>query len=115
MVNPNAERRNFPAYSLSGVRALAGRGKVRYESRRVYRHVEDLQFQLDDVCRCLQTLRETDFSHSERYEDDTRWRDVYKTRFAGPDGQIHDLYVKFLLNPSCILILLNSFHPEGAL
>jgi len=114
MVSPKGEgRRNEAEYSLDGIRRLAGFGQIELRGRRLRRHLAELDYQLDDVCHCLVCLQQHHFSHSERYEDDRRWHDVYKMRHTGRDGVTHDIYIKLRLDRDCIVIELCSFHPEG--
>jgi hypothetical protein len=77
------------------------------------RHVESLDYGLDDVCTRLCALCEEDFHRSERYESDVRWHDVYFLHHpvaANPDER---LYIKFRISRDCVWIELCSFHPEG--
>src|SRR3546814_2022843 len=81
MVNQSVtETKDEPEYSLSAVHRIAGFQQVVYVSRRVQKHVNDLGYQLDDVCALLCSLDEDDFRKSERYVDDQRWHDVYLLR-----------------------------------
>src|SRR3546814_2205708 len=74
MVNQSVtETKDEPEYSLSAVHRIAGFQQVVYVSRRVQKHVNDLGYQLDDVCALLCSLDEDDFRKAERYVDDQRW------------------------------------------
>jgi MqsR (Motility quorum-sensing regulator) toxin of toxin-antitoxin system len=113
MVSPAPERKNQPEYSLEAVHRNAGFMQVIYSSDRVQRHIENLDLSLDDVCVCLGSLQAGDFAHSERYDEDQRWHDVYKLKYRFSDEQLDDLYIKFRLTGDCVYIDLCSFHPEG--
>lgn len=114
MVNPTvAATRNDPEYGLEGVHRLAGFGQVQYMSRRVLRHIENLELAPDDVCTSLCALRESDFHHSECYATDARWHDVYLLPHPTATHPRERLYIKFRVTPDFIWIELCSFHPEG--
>lgn len=114
MVNPNVtETKDEPDYSLEGVHRIAGFQQVVYVARRVQRHVNDLGYQLDDVCALLCALHESHFHRSERYENDSRWHDVYLLPHPVPSNPGERLYIKFRLTRDCVYIDLCSFHPEG--
>src|SRR3546814_18881634 len=71
MVNQSVtETKDEPEYSLSAVHRIAGFQQVVSVSRRVQKHVNDLGYQLDDVCALLCSLDEDDFRKSERYVSD---------------------------------------------
>jgi hypothetical protein len=105
------ERRDEPAYSLDGIRRLAGFSQVEYRGKKVLRDVAGLGYRFEDVCHCLLALQAEDFSHSERYENFPCWHDVYKIRHTGRDGKIHRLYIKLRTSVDCVTIELCSFHP----
>jgi hypothetical protein len=107
------EKRDDAEYSLDAVHRLAKASSVVLESRRVLRHVENLQYGIDDVNRLLQCLRRDHFLHAERYVDDQRWHDVYRLPHPVALNPNEHLYIKFRLNRDCIVIQLCSFHPEG--
>lgn len=113
MVTRNGERRNQPEYSLQRVRELARTGSVDYGSRRVVRHVENLGYAPEDVCRCLAGLEAGHYRESIRYRENGPWLDVYLITCTGPAGHADSLYIKLKLNRDCIVVVLESFHPEG--
>lgn len=114
MVNRGvAETKDDPEYGLEGVRRIAGFKQVNYKGRRVQRHVANLGYSLDDVCDWICALQESDFDHSERYEGDGRWHDVYLLHHPVPADPRERLYIKFRVSRDCVFIELCSFHPEG--
>lgn len=114
MVNPNvAETKDDAEYSLGAVQRIAGFQQVVYAGRKVQRHIQNLGYQLDDVCALLCALHESHFHKSERYENDSRWHDVYLMPHLVPSEPGKRLYIKFRLSRDCVLIDLCSFHPEG--
>src|SRR3546814_20571605 len=114
MVNQSVtETKDEPEYSLSAVHRIAGFQQVVYVSRRVQKHVNDLGYQLDDVCALLCSLDEDDFRKSERYVDDQRWHDVYLLRHPTLNAPRERLYIKFRLSRDFVLIDICSFNPDG--
>lgn len=108
-----ANQKTVSEYSLEGLRRLAGFGQVVLLYRRVQRHVEDLGYGLDDVCERLCELRESNFHHSENYDDDPRWHDVYVLPHPVAGNANERLYIKFRVSRDCVYIEMCSFHPEG--
>jgi len=118
VIQKGIKKRIKREYSLEAVRRLASEQKVSYGSRDVIRDTENFGYSLDDVCNCLASLQEDDYHESVDYGDKRGWLDVYKCSWpapVAPESRIDNLYVKFKLNRDCILIVLASFHPEGAL
>lgn len=114
MVNPGViETKDEPEYSLAAVHRIAGFKQVTYVSRRLQRHVDNLGYGLDDVCNQLCSLREHHFHKSERYDNDSRWHDVYLLPHSVPSDPDERLYIKFRVTCDCVYIDLCSFHPEG--
>lgn len=108
-----AETGSTAQYSLSGLHRLAGFKQVNYASRRVQRHVANLEYGLDDVCARLCELRQSHFHRAERYEGSARWYDVYLLPHPVPANVDERLYIKFRVTDDCVWIELCSFHPEG--
>jgi hypothetical protein len=92
---------------------LAQFGQVRFTSTRVQRHVENLEYGLDDVCERLGELLHDHYSKSLRYRVDGPWHDVYLLPHAVPGFPDERLYIKFRLSSDCVMLELCSFHPEG--
>lgn len=114
MVNPTVAKTKVAAeYGLEGLHRLAGFQQVAYMSRRVQRHVQNLGYALDDVCDKLCDLRESNFHHSENYDGDPRWHNVYFLHHSVPGNANERLYIKFRVSGDCVWIELCSFHPEG--
>lgn len=114
MVSPtDPETKDEPEYGLAAVHRLAGFQQVVYVSKRLQRHVDELDFRLDDVCHALGALQPSDFHRSERYADDPRWHDVYLWPHPTDSDPRQRLYIKFRLTRDCVYIDLCSFHPEG--
>lgn len=107
---PVPERRHDAEYSLEQVHRLASFGQVDLRGIKIRQDLVDLGYELDDLCQCLAELERHHFRHSERYENFTRWHDVYKKRHTGPDGQTRNLYIKLRLSRDCITIEMCSFH-----
>lgn len=78
MVSNDEQRRDYPRYALEEVRRLAARGKVNFASRKVDCDVQDLDYTLDEVCRCLAALAPEHFKESILYPDTAKWVDVYR-------------------------------------
>jgi motility quorum-sensing regulator/GCU-specific mRNA interferase toxin len=113
MVNETNQRRDFPAHDLGRIVELAKAGKVTYLNDSVFRDTENYGYSPSDVHICLAMLLPADFRHSVLYEGNKAWLDVYKIAVISPGaGFRDDLYVKLKVNPSCILVLLCSFHPD---
>jgi HTH-type transcriptional regulator / antitoxin MqsA len=87
MVTSFSEARDYPSYDLRQIHSLAALQKVVYASRSVQRDAVNLGYELDDVCRCLQKLKSSDFRHSGRYEAPLGY-DVYRIRFISPTGYV---------------------------
>ena len=109
MVTSFTEARDYPSYDLRQVHALAALQRVVYANRSVRRDASNLGYEVEDVCRCLQKLKSSDFRHSGRY-DRPLWYDVYRVRFTNPSGYVDDLYIKLSLGHGCLVIDLFSFH-----
>lgn len=109
MVTSFTELRDYPRYDLRQIHWLAALQRVVYANRSVERDAMNLGYGPDDVCRCLQKLKSSDFRHSGRY-DAPLWYDVYRIRFTSPAGYIDDLYIKLCLGQGCLVIDLFSFH-----
>jgi hypothetical protein len=113
------ERREACTCSLETIRKLVSQEQVIYGSIKVERDISDLAYSLQDVCRCLQTLEEHEFSHAERYGYGPKevWLDVYFTTMIFTDERGREfedeLYIKLKLNADCIAVVLMSFHPEN--
>ncbi len=114
MVSNAEKKRNKQEYSLDRIRTLAKQGAVAFMSSRVTRHVENYGYTPDDVNDCLASLKIDNYHESICYQGKT-WLDVYLVSYTGSSGNTDDLYIKLKLNRDCILVLLASFHPEGAL
>ncbi len=115
MVDPVCEKRFDQGceYSLDALRRLAAFRQVNYMSRRVQRHVENLKYNLEDVCDRLCELSTTDFQHSERYHSEGPWNDVYLLAHPVTQDPKERLYIKFRLDDKCVYVELCSFHPEN--
>lgn len=114
MVTSFTEARDYPRYDLRQIHSLAALQRVAYANLSVLRDAMNLGYELDDVCRCLQKLKSSDFRHSGRY-DGPLWYDVYRTRFISPTEHVDDLYIKLSLGQGCLLIDLFSFHLTRAI
>lgn len=113
MVTRNVTQRDYAAYALERIVALATAGQVRYASSAVFRDSENLGYAPDDVHACVAALETCHFSHSEAYENASDWHDVFKlARYPSPAGHHDDLYIKLKLNRDCVVILLCSFHRD---
>ena len=118
MVTDAPERRNSPTCGLARIRELASQEAVIYGGAKVQIDIANLNYSLHDVCYCLQTLEQDEFSHAERYGYGPKeiWLDVYFTTMIYTDErgrQFEDeLYIKLKLNRDCIAVVLMSFHPE---
>jgi hypothetical protein len=115
----HTERREARTCSLERIRELASQEQVAYGGIKVEKDIRDLRYSLQDVCRCLQTLEEDEFSHAERYGHGPKevWLDVYFTTMIFVDERGREfedeLYIKLKLNADCIAVVLMSFHPEN--
>ena len=112
MVTHETERRDGPSNSLDRVRELAAQGSVIYASSKIQRDMDALGYQLSDVCTTIRALESANFSHSERYGGSQLWLDVYLTAMLYDKKYIDRLYVKLKLSPSCMAVVLHSFHRE---
>lgn len=108
MVTSFTEARDYPSYDLRQVHHLAALQRV-YVTRSVQRDATNLGYELDDVYRCLQELKSSDFRYSGRY-DGPLWYDVYEIRFTAPSQHVDDLYIKLGLGQGCVVVNLFSFH-----
>jgi motility quorum-sensing regulator / GCU-specific mRNA interferase toxin len=115
MVNKEEEKRNKAEYSLTRIHELADQGSVHYGNRRVQRHVEIYNYTPERVNTCLTMLNESHFHESVRYGETKFWLDVYFITCTSSNGNIDDLYIKLKLDRDCVWIVLDSFHPEGAI
>ena len=116
MVSEDPERRNNSEYSLDAIHRLAKSGNVNYGSPKVQRDVDNLDYSLEDVCECLQSLSNDNYYESVNYGDHKGWLDVYLCNWPlrSTESSV-ELYIKLKLNRDCITIVLASFHPEGSL
>lgn len=115
MVTVYTEKRAKAEWSLDRVRELAMQQSVIYGSSRVQNTTDNLGYRLADVCECLCRLTPDHFHHSVRYSDSGSWLDVYLIKHRGPTQHEDPLYIKLKLTHDCILLVLCSFHLEGAL
>ncbi len=118
MVSKPPERRNRNEYSLDAIHRLAAKGNVSYGSKDVQKDIDDLQYSLNDVCKCLESLSTDDYDKSINYGDHKGWLDVYLCKWTSTQkspAETKKLYIKLKLNKDCILIVLASFHPEGTI
>jgi hypothetical protein len=98
-----------PLFDLERIREAGRLGKVGLQ-RTPQRDIQELGYSLDDVHRCIATLRSEDFHKSEAYEDHCEC-DVYLRGFLGPRGSVDDLYIKLRIPPTSIpQVVLISFH-----
>lgn len=109
------EKRDKPEWSLTRIHDLAAQQAISYASSRVQRDTSNLGYSVESVCKCLSSLSADHFQHSVRYSDSEPWLDVYLVKYRGPTDQDDPVYIKLKLNRDCILIVLCSFHLEGAL
>ncbi len=112
MVSESEERRSSSEYSLTRIRELALQGDVHYYSRRVHRHIENLNYRPEDIYTCLSMLTSAHYRGSVRYGKKP-WLDEYLITYKAGNGQPDELYIKLMLNKNCLTIILESFHPEG--
>ncbi len=111
MVNEkNEERRQQPEYDLQKIQEIALAGNVDYGSRRVMRDIENLGYSLDDVCRCLASLKKAHYRSSVRYQNTQIWLDEYNIRFSNTPEYTDDLYIKLKITANTIQLVLASFH-----
>lgn len=99
-------------YSLKDVRKAAQQLNIEYRGRKVQRDVANLGYDIHDVAKCLCTLTEDDFRKT-HYRDVGPPDDEYIcsfTKFVNDEEQVDDLYVKFCLIESCLVVDLASFH-----
>jgi len=108
MVTSFTEERDYPRYDLRQVHALAAQRQV-FMTWSAIRDSTNLGYESDDVCRCLEELKSSDFKHSGRYGGPL-WYDVYRIRFTSPTQHVDDLYIKLSLSQGCLVINLFSFH-----
>lgn len=109
------EKREKPQWSLTRIHELAAEQSIVYGSSRVQRDTDNLSYSVEAVCACLSSLKAEHFNHSVRYSDSGPWLDVYLVKYCGPTDQVDPLYIKLKLDRDCIVIVLCSFHLEGAL
>ncbi|WP_111747854.1 type II toxin-antitoxin system MqsR family toxin [Salinisphaera orenii] len=113
MVSNDEQRREYPSYSLDEVQRLAARGRVNFATRKVDCDVQDLDYTLDEVCRCLTALNPGHFKESILYPDTAKWVDVYRINHDGPSQDSDRLYIKLRIGRNAISVQLFSFHLEG--
>lgn len=104
------ETKTSADYSLQRVAALASRLAVSYASTRIALDIDNLGYGREEVCACLCELRNTHFSHSERYRPNGPWHDVYRIDWAPQGSKPDALYVKFRMDGDLLVIELCSFH-----
>jgi len=112
MVNITRDRRDYPAYALAHIQNLARREQITYRSWRLEQDIVNLGYSQGEVCRCIASLKEAHFQHSERPTTGLkRWQDVYHCHWCPPSVDIPDqLYVKLMVSDSMITLVLCSFH-----
>jgi hypothetical protein len=112
MVTQDRERREYAAYALEQVRAVASVGKVGFASRRVSQDIANLGYSLDQVCECLAALEACHFHESVRRDQSEAWVDVYLMHWSLDQGKTDPLYIKFKLVNGALVLTLISFHLE---
>jgi hypothetical protein len=115
MVTLYVEKRRKAEWSLDRIHELAAQQSINYASSRVQNTTGNLGYSVEAVCECLSKLTSNDFQHAVRYGESDPWLDVYQIKYLGPTAYEDSLYIKLRLNRDCILIVLCSFHLEGAL
>jgi motility quorum-sensing regulator/GCU-specific mRNA interferase toxin len=113
MVTDDEQRRDYPRYALEEVRRLADREKVHFATSKVDCSVQDLDYTLEEVCRCLSSLTLDHFKESILYPGEKKWLDVYLIDYRGPSREIDKLYIKLRIGPNALNVHLFSFHLEG--
>lgn len=109
------EKRQKAEWSLSRIHELAAQHLIAYASSRVQNTTDALSYGVESVCECLSRLTPKHFQHAVRYSEADPWLDVYLIKHRGPVDHEDPLYIKLKLNRDCVLIVLCSFHLEGAL
>lgn len=90
---------------------MAEQGKINYGSKKVEEYVEALGYTPEDVQKCLMMLEDYNFQESILYDNANTWLDVYRIKFNSPTGEVDDLYIKLKITRSCLLLVIQSFHP----
>ena len=114
MVSEDLKKRSSKEFSLGRIHELAGNGKINYGNSDVQRDIENLGYSPEQVGECLGLLRTEHYRESIHYGDRKGWLDIYCISFSA-GKHVDDLYIKLKLNRDCIMIVLSSFHREGAL
>lgn len=109
MVPSREKKSGTAAYALERVHKLAEAGKVMYAGRKVQRDIANLNYEFEDVCRCLRSLNACHFKESLRYVDSGVCFDVYRITCRGKGDTDDPLYVKLKISQDHIVIL-GSFH-----
>lgn len=105
----DGDTRDYPAYALEQVRALAEKSAV-VTTTNVEDCMEDLSYERDDLYALLGTLQPSDFHKSHWFEKYQQWFDAYLVSYTGPSGNTDILYIKFRLTSSCCAISVLRFH-----
>ncbi len=112
----------MPHYLLSNIQNAVQNGTVVYESRRVAQQIQNLNYDLQEVCKCLLNLTETDFRKTQHYMDNGKPKIcdeyLFQNEFSkreGDDILIDDLYIKLRLTGNDLVVGLVSFHLEGSI
>lgn len=100
-------------YDLQAVQTLVQSRSFHFAGTRTFAHLTKMGFDDDDVVSAFLNLTSNDFGQSHQYEGLASWHDVYFLRHTGANGETYDLYIKFRLTSSGVLVLVCSFHPEG--
>jgi|SRR5476649_498043 len=80
-------------------------------SRKAQKDSRNLGYSRDDLIRCLQSLKPSDFKHCKIYPPNPFPHDVYVTRYyRSPEDNYDDVYIKFFMAHNNIIIELMSFH-----
>ena len=100
----------MPEYNLNSIHEVARLKKINYNGRKVQLDILNLDYELEDVARCLLQLTEDDFHRTHQF-DNNRVFDAYRCQYKkSPDASTDDLYIKLRLTDDLLLLEIGSFH-----
>lgn len=100
----------MPKYNLAFVHEAARLNKVEYNGRKVQVDIQNLEYELEDVVKCLLQLTESDF-HQTHYYGKSQIFDAYQCLYKKSTNANKDnLYIKLRLNDEMLILEIGSFH-----
>lgn len=98
----------MPEYNLEQIKKAVRKDKIQYYGRRVSIDTANLGYTFEDVCKCLLTLKTSDYHETIQYSQDPVF-DVYLVNYLRAEciDDIDRLYIKLAYIEAVVIA---SFH-----